>query len=139
MNYTIDGLGTVPSFKNGKKIVRVKGMPRLITRPDRARWMKACTNQLIAQRCSAGVPPAPQAREMGRERKTSNDGCFVSVMVEHATGRMADPDGMLSTLMDCLVKARIITDDSPRYVHALEIKWRRGEANKAHVRVEKMP
>lgn len=127
MQYKIEGIGTPPSFKNGKVIIHVKGKARLITRSDRAKWMKIATAQLVAQRCSHGLPPA-QKHTICRKMRAM-DARFVVVTVRRASGRMADLDGMLSTIMDCLVKAQIIADDSPRYVQSVELKWADGEEN----------
>lgn len=132
MKYVIEGIPTPPSFKNGKVLVYVSGKPRIITRADRKKWMKIATAQLVSKRNSAGIPPA---KRIITRRVDMLEKRFVSVTIHRAGGRMADPDGMLSTIMDCLVKAKILADDSPRYVQSVELKWCEGEENLTEINV----
>lgn len=43
------GLEEVPSFKNSKQIVRIKGRPMLITKPERQKWMERATLAIESQ------------------------------------------------------------------------------------------
>jgi hypothetical protein len=48
----VQGIGEVPSFKNSKMIVRIKGRPSLITDPKKQKWMDACTLAIESQLAS---------------------------------------------------------------------------------------
>ena len=121
--FKIVGIGAPPSFKNGKVIINVGGKPRLITRPDRAKWMRQAVTQLETQRREQGIKRAE--RNTGKWNKLKRtDGRNVGVWVNSdGKGRLADPDGMLATIMDCLVKSGVLADDSPRYVTNARIGW----------------
>ena len=122
--FKIIGIGTPPSFKNGKIIVRVPGGgQRLVTRADRAKWMRQAIKQLETQRVEHGIKRAE--KNTGKWNKVKRtDGRSVRVHVKwDGKGRLADPDGMLSTVMDCLVRSGVLADDSPRYVTSACVGW----------------
>lgn len=123
--YEIVDLGTPPSFKNGKVIVNGTGVgfPRLVTRSDRQKWMTAATRQLERQRREKGLKRAEKGKS-GLPNRKWKPGAMVRVNVFwDGRGRLADPDGMLATLMDCIVKAGLVADDSPQYVNEVRLGW----------------
>ena len=123
--YKITDVGHPPSFKNGRMIVQVNGKPRLVTRADRQKWMIEATRQLERQRREKGLKRAEKG-ESGLPNKKWEPGAIVRVVVWwDGKGRLSDPDGMLVTIMDCLVKAGVLADDSPRYVKEVRLQWLR--------------
>ena len=68
----------------------------------------------------------------GSEKTSQDEGICqrvsVSVRFEISDNRGRDLDGMLATVMDCLVKAGIIEDDSIKYIYKESVE---------HVQVEK--
>jgi len=126
--YRIDGLGPVPSFKNGKQIIRVGGSPRLITRPDRRKWMQAAEMMIRAKvNRKPELSRAWEKRETpkGKDRIANERKQAVCVRVALYISSLgtADPDGALATIMDVLVKSGALADDSPRYVKSAAVHW----------------
>lgn len=119
----IRGIGAPPSFKNGKVLVLVRGLHRLVTRADRRKWMNQAIRQFEDQRRLLGLRKA-ERNEGKWDKYNCPDALNVSVHVTWGGGgRLADPDGMLSTIMDCLVRAGVLADDSPRYIKAASVVW----------------
>lgn len=116
--YWIRGIGTPPSFKNKRFIKAVKGRIVSFTDPQKKKWMDDAVEQLKRQREVLGEPavkrkPTKVARYL--------HACSVVVEVYAKDMKTADCDGMLTTLTDCLTKAGVIADDSPRYVRSVSL------------------
>ena len=120
--YEIVDIGPPPSFKNGKLIVHVGGKARLVTRSDRKKWMQQATQQLERQRRERGYKRVEKGESLPIRKWKPGAIVRVSVCWD-GKGRLADPDGMLTTIMDCLVKAGLLADDGPRYVNETRVGW----------------
>ena len=148
-DYQIVGIDTPPSFKNGKVLVYVKGQARLVTCSRSKKWMQQATRQLERQRLEKGHKRAEKAQSKWNPSKSERvgscgrkweRGAIVRVVVWwNGKGRLADPDGMLATIMDCLVKAGILADDGPRYVNETRIGWLDGvKDSKVMITIDRM-
>jgi Holliday junction resolvase RusA-like endonuclease len=93
----------VPSFKNNKLARCINNKPVLITDPKKQAIMKEITLKL------------------SRMKKVNDYPVCVETIFHLSDKRNRDLDGMTATVMDCLVKAGILQDDSIKYVNRLEI------------------
>lgn len=90
----------------------------MITQPRVSRWMRVVIKKIAAQRKH---PPLKRQTEKQKQKaevalKNANR---VSIVVGASSLRLADLDGMVATLMDCLVRAGALGDDAPRYVSSI--------------------
>ena len=66
----IQGMDNVPSFKNSKMIVRIKGRPALITNPKKQQWMSRCITAIefqlrsLFQTSETAMATVPRARSL---------------------------------------------------------------------------
>lgn len=117
-------LGDVPSQKNSKRIVYSKAKQRnFIISSDRARkWQQDAYWQLWDQiklqhlRLDARYPVA------------------VGLTVYFSSLRRHDLDNVAGGVLDALVKAEVLVDDSVKYVSRVELLY--GGVDKLHPRVE---
>ena len=137
-DYQIVGIDTPPSFKNGKVLVYVKGQARLVTCSRSKKWMQQATRQLERQRLEKGHKRVEKGESLPSRKW--KPGAIVRVVVWwDGKGRLADPDGMLATIMDCLVKAGILADDGPRYVNETRLGWLDGvKDSKVTITIDRM-
>lgn len=100
--------GAVPVKKNGKMLIASKGhRPRLITDPAKQSEIKAL--EFLARSVWRNRPPLTQAT--------------VS-MTFHVAHRRKDPDGVQTTILDVLVAAGILQNDSMAHIDILgPVKW----------------
>lgn len=136
--YTIKPHKPPPSFKNGKVITHslALGRPLLITKPEHQKWMKDAVKQLVAQRLQQGTQSAQRPQKSVSNKKWSKTSQTVRIKVKWQSGRLADIDGIANTIMDCLVKAKLIADDSPQFVKRIEIEWERDEIDAVEIEIE---
>ena len=88
MKLDVRNLGHVPSFKNSKMLAR----GRLITLPERQKWMEQCRESFVSQLLSAsqtsadGISTAPCPRSLIAsslpQDDSVNDICEIAVRVE---------------------------------------------------------
>lgn len=101
MKITIDG--SIPIKKNGKIPVTIKGRTRYIINPETQKRIKEIINTI------KNNPPLEKYP------------VSISMIFKVSNNRVKDLDGMSTTLLDCLVKAKIIKDDCIKYVNELHI------------------
>ena len=143
IHFRIDRLGPAVSFKNSKKIIRIKGRPGLTTKASLKLWMNKAILMLRLQVNRKDLPGRlTQKREASREkdamkRLASERAQAVSVRttVGYSSLNAPDIDGAQSTILDCLRDAGAIPDDSPRYVKATAISWQPCEVGQEYTQI----
>ena len=124
--FRVDGLGPVPSLKNSKDVIKRRGSRQLIptTNPKTKRWMRAAVSSLRGQVNRSDMPRHLRQTRLANRTKDRvkriaeelSKAATVRVLIGISSLRSADPDNALTTIMDCLRDAKIISEDSPRYV-----------------------
>jgi hypothetical protein len=94
-------------------------MQRVATR---IRRKKEARMLVVAYALNADIPKASSKR---RVRLTIT-----------APGRLPDPDGVLKSMLDCLVAARLLVDDSGDWCELGQVKVERGPARMTCVQLE---
>lgn len=140
VNYSIEGLGHAPAFKNSKRLITIKGRPSMITKPEFKQWMQTAIMMLRPQvKRSAETARAWQKRDTpkGKDRLSVENRLGVCVQVGLGYSSLKAPDitGALETVMDCLRDAGAIADDSPRYIRAAAVRWYPVEVGREFVQV----
>lgn len=108
MKLTISG--NTPSQKNRKIISQNKatGRPFLRTAPQVLEWRQEATIELAAQFKGYKVTDYPIS---------------INIVVWFDSNRRRDLDNALSSIMDALVEANIIEDDSTKYISQLTVQY----------------
>ena len=103
--------GNTPAQKNRKKIVWKRGMkrPSLVTEKPVKDWQKRATMQLIEQLPNRyQIPTQPIS---------------ITIIVFWADRIRRDLDNAANSIMDALVKAQVIADDSFKYVDCIDLQY----------------
>lgn len=98
--------GRVPSKKNSKQIIMVRGRPLIISSKDHKSWHGDALKQLRSQ----NLPPT----SLENVKK-------VSVVVYGENKRKFDLSNKVESIMDLLVDAKILLDDNYEVVPHLEV------------------
>lgn len=92
----------------------------MITQARVSRWMNVVIKAIASQR-----KHPPLKKQIAKQKqKVGVEMAFkmakrVSIVVGASSLRLADLDGMVATIMDCLVRAGALEDDAPRYVSSI--------------------
>lgn len=113
--------GDVPSQKNGKEIsINRKTGQRFVRSNDRVKsWQKSAISELKEQFSGNMVTGYPIG---------------VSLVFYYKTNRRKDLDNGAGGVMDALVKAGVLEDDSQKFVDCLQLQY--GGLDKDNPRVE---
>lgn len=96
--------GNIPVKKNSKQIIYVRGKPIIISSKSHKEWHTRAMWQLKAQRLKPIKGPVK-----------------IEMVAEFKTKRKKDLDGVLSSILDLLVDAGIIEDDTHTIVKYISI------------------
>ncbi len=115
-------LGNTPAQKNRKKIVWRRGMkqPRLVTEQPVKDWQRRAIIQLISQLPVAYKKPIQPVS--------------IALIVFWDDKIRRDLDNAVNSIMDALVKAEVIADDSFKYVDCIDVQY--GGVDKDNPRCE---
>ena len=113
--------GDTPSKKNGKRIITNNrtGKPMIISSTRHNDWEKGAIAALALQFAGYKVTDYPVA---------------LSLTFYFSNKRAHDLDNVAASIMDVLVKAHVLEDDSTKYVNSLTLKF--GGVDKENPRVE---
>ena len=103
--------GNTPAQKNRKKIVWKRGMkrPSLVTEKPVKDWQKRAKMQLVEQLPIDYQSPAKPVS--------------ITIIVFWADRIRRDLDNAANSIMDALVKAQVIADDSFKYVDCIDLQY----------------
>ena len=121
---TIILLGQVPSKKNAKQIVKVRGRLALISSKRHAEWHKYAVEQLKA----ISNEELQKITEVAKNAK-----CEISYMFYCKDLRRRDTSNMLESINDLLVDAGILIDDDWSHVR---IGWADSDLDRENPRAE---
>lgn len=110
--------GEVPSKKNSRVTVRATG--RSFPSRKFREWHASALAELLRQ----GIPAAPLAR------------AEVSVLFLHSTARRRDGDNQLSSVLDLLVDAGVLRDDSWACVPRFEVRHARAGTDRCEIEIK---
>ena len=107
----------------------------LYTEPKVKRWLAVAAMQLKVQRINQGIPD--HQKRQGRESlQTAHKRAWkLEVKVMSNTLRLADLDGVLSSVCDCLVHAGCIADDAPKYLKDERVRWEPSKETKVIITI----
>lgn len=103
--------GNTPAQKNRKKIVWKRGMkrPSLVTEKPVKEWQRRAKSQLVEQLPSGYATPTQPVS--------------ITMIVYWADKVRRDLDNAANSIMDALVKAQVIADDSFKYVDCIDLQY----------------
>ena len=108
----IDGI--IPGMKNNKMLVKIHGRVIPITKPETQKRMEEIIQSLFC----------------GGEFRNP---VSVTINIHLKSEARRDLDNMCSTIMDCLVKAGVIQDDSIKFVKHIGISYFESDIDYAEI------
>lgn len=100
--------GNIPSKKNSKQIINVRGRHMIISSSDYLKWEKHAVIDLIWQAKQSGL-------------KESFISCSMIIGICYPDKKRRDLSNTLEGIMDALVKAKIIKDDCWKVVQSINV------------------
>lgn len=112
--------GRIPSKKNSKQIIKVKGKPRIISSNAHKLWHSVAMLQI------------------GSDRGAMIKRCSVQIDIYFPDKRKADLTNKAESLMDLIVDAGVIEDDNWKCVNELHLlAWYDKENPRAEIKINR--